>query len=115
MVENMIPFPRHFVDSVTSTGWQGCFHPQEDTLVFHKFDGACENDPDVRVMFTASLKNRKLSLRIDVKVREGFFHGVQMTGLTCQIEKVILLGNQLICGEGVARPEKFTVILSEIS
>jgi hypothetical protein len=57
--------------------------------------GAGVNDPDGRVVFPTRFKNEQLGSAIDIEIRKGVFHGVQVTCLPGEVEQIVLTLDQV--------------------
>src|SRR5204863_4632656 len=80
---------------------------------------ACEHDLDARVTSPAGLEDGKLGLAIDLEIRHGIEHGIQMARLPGKVKEIILPLDEVLHAVTVANvghvdldavPDSFDII-----
>src|SRR5205085_9733956 len=99
----MILFPRHLIDPVDvhrvdrmSFGDGKVIGPSINLA------RAGKNNFDFGVVGAAGFENRKLRLAIDLQIRHGIAHRIEMTGLPGEVKEIVLALDQVAQTMGVA-------------
>src|SRR4051794_23601653 len=103
MVKKVVALARHFVDPVDVDRIQRMrFRDGERGRAAIDLASAGEDNFNLRVMNAAGLEDGELGLTVDLQIRHGVCHRIEVTGLPGKVKQVVLALDEVPQAMGVA-------------